>query len=101
MEPYHQLRFSHNAIGDIDLELVSLGITVTHRSDSWLGHKYPQFHDLVCSREDQRSLFAVGPDSSNDEIMLMVYVNTLDDTLTADIRLHFESRGAKWGYFDS
>ncbi|MCE9552649.1 MAG: hypothetical protein K8T91_04630 [Planctomycetes bacterium] len=100
MEPFHQLRFSRDAGVDIVTELELLGISVTQKDDSWIGRNHADFHDLICERDGARTVFAVGPDRSDDAFTLMVYVSMLDDHLTANIRVHLESRGAEWGYFD-
>ncbi|QDS95668.1 hypothetical protein FF011L_44680 [Roseimaritima multifibrata] len=100
MEPFHQLRIPNAVVADVNAELKAIGLTLTHQSDSWLGSKQPHLRDVICECMGRRTVLAVGLDPKDKSRTLIVYVNRGDDSLSRDVRAHFEALGASWGYFD-
>jgi hypothetical protein len=101
MEPFQQLRFNKARIPDLVATVGTLGFVVTRCDDSWLGSNYSDFQDLICERDELRTVLAVGPDRSELFDTSVVYVNMLGDPLIPEIRQNLEFRGAEWSYFFS
>ena len=99
MEPFHQLRVPNADVSDVHAELEAIGISLTQRSDSWLGSKQPQFRDVICIDHGRRTVLAIGRDPNDKSQTLIVYVNSTDNSLVREIRVHFEALGASWAYF--
>lgn len=100
MEPFHQLRVPKAVVADVNAELEAIGLTLTHRSDSWLGSKHPHLQDVICECDGQRTVLAIGLDPKDQSQTVIVYVNHGDNSLAHDVRSHFETLGASWGYLD-
>ncbi|EMB14873.1 hypothetical protein RE6C_04392 [Rhodopirellula europaea 6C] len=100
MEPFHQLRIPATDVADVHSELEAIGLTLTQQSDSWLGSKQPHLRDVICECNGRRTVLAIGPDPNDKSHTMIVYVNRGDDSLARDVRAHFETLGASWGYLD-
>ena len=98
MEPFHCLRCPNSFQATLVDFLSCSGIDANWSDDCWLSDA-SEFKSLSCRRENQRTLFAVGPAPESEDEIVLVYVNTHSDKLAHDIRALLESKGAEWDYF--
>jgi hypothetical protein len=95
MEPFHQLAVEAGT--DFETVFRNLNIATRWSDRRFLVDKPEGFRTLICERDGDQAVFSVGRRDINT--LLFIYVNTLGDSLTRDMRQHLESEGAEWGYY--